>query len=52
MCCSAATSAATTQTSNHELVPETPQIVLDGVGHVPMSDDPRLVARTISDLAR
>jgi pimeloyl-ACP methyl ester carboxylesterase len=30
-----------------ELIPEAQFLVLDGVGHVPMLDDPRLVARTI-----
>ncbi|MGH2833084.1 MAG: alpha/beta fold hydrolase, partial [Solirubrobacteraceae bacterium] len=30
-----------------ELIPEARFIVLDGVGHVPMLDDPELVAKTI-----
>jgi len=30
-----------------ELIPGASFVVLDGVGHVPMLDDPRLVARTI-----
>jgi pimeloyl-ACP methyl ester carboxylesterase len=30
-----------------ELVPEARSVVLEGVGHVPMLDDPDLVARTI-----
>jgi pimeloyl-ACP methyl ester carboxylesterase len=33
-----------------ELVPQAEQIELPGVGHVPMSDDPELVARTILEV--
>lgn len=35
-----------------ELLPHAVQLELPGVGHVPMNDDPELVARTILDVTR
>jgi pimeloyl-ACP methyl ester carboxylesterase len=33
------------------MLPDAEWVALDGLGHMPMSDDPELVARTISEFA-
>jgi pimeloyl-ACP methyl ester carboxylesterase len=35
-----------------QLLPDAEWVELPGLGHVPMSDDPELVARTITEFAR
>jgi pimeloyl-ACP methyl ester carboxylesterase len=35
-----------------QAIPDADHVTLDGVGHVPMYDDPALVARTILSVTR